>query len=295
MTRMIPYILLTFSVLALSQAGNLVKLCETNPISIAFYRLFFAFLILLPFSYRLLWKNLAIIKRKDLFVIILMGMTFALHFFAWFIAVKATKVANAAMCFSFYPVFSSLGAFFLFKERPSLGTLIAIISGILGLILVGLDDVSFSSSYLFGDLMAVVGGLCFAIYFIIGKSLRNRFDNLFLMPLVFLTGSVLSCVVMFTFDLPFFDFGIKTALALMSLVLFPTLLGHASLIYVLKRFKVSLVSTATLAEPVLAGIVAFFLFGERLTTATIAGYFLIALGLLCMIYFPEKAKKGISS
>ena len=131
--------------------------------------------------------------------------------------------------------------------------------------------------------MGLLAGLLFAVYFLIGKSLRQTFDNFFIMPLVFFTGIVLSAFIILTFDFSFFDFGLQTMMALLSLALFPTILGHTSLIYVLKHFKVSFVSTMTLVEPVCAGIVAYYLFNEKLTIYTLSGYGLILLGLFFMI------------
>jgi len=137
-------LILLAAILMLSQAGNIIRFCETDAITIAFYRLSIAFLILFPFTIK---KWFAWREKKKLFIVALMGVLFSLHFYTWIMAIQMTKVANAAICFSLVPIYVAVGAYFIFKERFKLSFIWAMIFGICGVLVLGLSDLSFSPIY----------------------------------------------------------------------------------------------------------------------------------------------------
>jgi drug/metabolite transporter (DMT)-like permease len=63
----------------------------------------------------------------------------------------------------------------------------------------------------------------------------------------------------------------------------PTLLGHSAMNNALRHIDASRVSTATLVEPLLGGLVAFSLWSEELGLATAGGYALIAGSVMVLL------------
>ncbi len=288
------YVILTVATLILSQAGNVIRFAETHPISVAFFRLLFASLILVPFTLPVIKKNLKLLTPKTILQLTFMGIFFSLHFFFWIKAVQITKVGHAAICFALNPAFIAIGAVIFLKEKISKGTILGIILGFIGIATIGLGDFSFeglNNQDFLGDALSVLAALVFAIYFLIGKSLRSNIDNRVVMSFVYTIGSFFSFILISFMDLPLGNFSQTTWLALLSLAIFQTILGHASIIYVLKFFKASFVSTFLLLEPLLAGLVAFFLFAEKISPAAWVGYILISLGIILL--FEDDIKKSL--
>lgn len=278
----LPRLILVFAVMALSQAGNLIRLCDAPPVSIAFYRLFFAFALILPLSARTIAVSIKSASARTQLTTALMAATFATHLLAWIDAVQKTTVANSAICFAISPVFTALGARWFLREHITRRITLAIAAGIIGLILVSSGDFSVSPRHFAGDLLALLSGFLFSVYCLLGKSLRERAPNLFIMPTVYALGAMLTASIALTAEAPLSGFNLRTWTGLALLACFPTILGHASLIYVMRFFKASTISTALLLEPVLAGVGALFAFHENLTVWSMLGYLCIAGGLLPM-------------
>lgn len=295
---MVQTVILIFAVLALSQAGNLIRLCETSAISITFYRLLIALVLILPFSFKTIHKMLPRTNSRLLLKVFVMAVAFSSHFLAWISAIQRTKVADAAICFSLSPVFTALGAHFFLREKISRRLLLAIGAGVIGVALVGHGDLSLSPRYLTGDLLSLLAGFLFSIHCLIGKTLRKDVPNLFIMTLVYFFGAVLALPCALLLHAPLADFTLQTKVGFLALAIFPTILGHASLIYLMKHFKAGTVSTATLFEPVGAGIVAYLAFSESLTQWSALGYAFIVAGLIPLFaynsagYFSAKVRKN---
>ncbi len=282
-SRAIQISILLMGVLILSQAAIIIRLCDTHPISITFYRLFLALLLLLPFTYKQILNNINKITWSSFGTLLLMAICFVSHFYTWIWSLQLTKVANSATCFALNPIFISFGAYLFFKERPNKGTSISICFGILGVTIIGYNDFGFSSSDLWGDLLAILSSILFSLYFLFGRSLRKHFPNLFIMCFVYFIGALISIVIIVSFKLPLWNFTGQTKIALMALAFFPTILGHASIIYSSKHFKSSTISGLTLTEPLFAGIVAYLIFMETVSYTTFVGYLFISFGILVLL------------
>lgn len=272
--------LLAFAVFCLSQAGNLIRFADTAAITIVFYRMFFALIFISPFAFNGVRK----LPRNTVYLMILMGSLFAVHILTWVMAVQHTKVANAAICFSINPILITLGAFLFFKERAEKKCIIAIVAGILGISIIGYDDFSISETYMIGDLLAVLSALLYAMYFLVGKAIRNTVGNSYLMAIVYLVAAVFSLIFMFVDSAPVLNISAKAWIAMLSLAIFPTILGHASVVYLVKHIKAAVISSALLIEPVFAGLVACLIFKEKITDFTVLGYLVITIGMIPLFF-----------
>ncbi|MBF0360246.1 MAG: DMT family transporter [Oligoflexia bacterium] len=291
------YFALTISIASISMAGSLVRLCGAHPFIIAFYRLLFALILLFPIFLPKFLKSYKSIPAKIYFKIALMGIFFVLHFYGWFYAIYMTKVANATIAFATNPIFIALGAYLFLKEKLDKFIWISIIMGIIGVTVLGSEDLSLSPKSFYGDLLSVIAGMIFATYFLIGKSLRDNssnnannvnIDNTVLMYLVYFFALIVASIVVFVAKSPILEINQREFYTLVALTIFPTILGHALLIYALKEMKASIVSAATFVEPIVAGIAAYFLFAEPFTVKIAIGYILIISGLSLLIFSNKK-------
>jgi drug/metabolite transporter (DMT)-like permease len=200
-----------------------------------------------------------------------------------------TTVANAAVFFSINPVMAALGGLIFFREKVGWRLGAAIGLGMAGVLTIGLDDFSISREHLTGDLWAVVCAVLFAGYFIIGRRLRRTMDTDVYVASVYGIAALLSFACLLVLKLPVVDYDGRTWLCFVLMALVPTMIGHTSYNYALKYLKVGTIAVATLTEPVFAGIVAFFAWGEGITWLVALGYLLICLSVATLVSSPGRS------
>lgn len=80
------------------------------------------------------------------------------------------------------------------------------------------------------------------------------------------------------------DYPLKTWLAIAATVIFPTLLGHVLITHLLQYFNINFLSCGKLAEPIMSAIVAYFVFGELLTSKTVLAFGCTTIGVSALVY-----------
>jgi drug/metabolite transporter (DMT)-like permease len=275
------YLFLAAGLLAASQSGNIIRLGEAHPVAIAAWRLFIAAALLLPLSGGRL-RELNKLGGLDRALLVLSGIFLATHFFTWIAAVQTTTVANAAVFFSINPVMAALGGLIFFKERVGWRMGAAIGLGIAGVFVIGLDDFSISREHFQGDLWAVVCAVLFAGYFLIGRRLRRTMDTGVYVASVYAVAALVAFVCLLVLRLPVVGYDGQTWLCFVLMALVPTMIGHTSYNYALKYIPVGWIAAATLSEPVFAGVVAFFAWGEGISWLVALGYLLICLSVVVL-------------
>ena len=177
------YILLLFGGFCLSWGGFIVRsFQEANVWQILFLRSFF-FIIALILFLSLTYKNKVFKVIKDSGIPgILGGFVMSFSFVAFIIAMNNTTVANVVFIISTQTMFLAIFGFFYLKEKVSFlgsSSIFLAMSGIL--VMVG---ESISTGSLFGNLVALVIPINFAIYVMI---IRKN-SNLDLVPAMLYSG-----------------------------------------------------------------------------------------------------------
>ena len=177
------YMLLLFGGFCLSWGGFIVRsFQEANVWQILFLRSFF-FIIALILFLSLTYKNKVFKVIKDSGIPgILGGFVMSFSFVAFIVAMNNTTVANVVFIISTQTMFLAIFGFFYLKEKISLigsSSIFLAMSGIL--IMVG-DSISTGS--LFGNLVALVIPINFAIYVMI---IRKN-SNLDMVPAMLYSG-----------------------------------------------------------------------------------------------------------
>ena len=177
------YILLLLGGFCLSWGGFIVRsFQEANVWQILFLRSFF-FIIALILFLSLTYKNRVIKVIKDSGVPgILGGFVMSFSFVAFIIAMKNTTVANVVFIISTQTMFLAIMGFFYLKEKVSLIGSSSIFLAMSGIFIMVGDSISTGS--LFGNLVALVIPINFAIYVMI---IRKN-SNLDMVPAMLYSG-----------------------------------------------------------------------------------------------------------
>lgn len=207
-----------------------------------------------------LWKH-----PKSLIGASLAGLCLGLHFYTWIFAVQTTTVANASLVFGTNPVFvailertifkEKLGPFFYLSAALALAALFVLLQSGEGFFQLTEED------YL-GISSGVLSSFLFAVYFICGRGVRTHFNTWEYTTVCYGFAALMSFGVLASIGLPLLSYSSTNFLTFALLALIPTILGHSLFNYSLRFLPASYISIATLAEPVLATVGAYFFWGE---------------------------------
>jgi drug/metabolite transporter (DMT)-like permease len=287
-----PYLGVGLGVAITSTAAILIRLAqvEAHSLVIAAWRLTLATLILAPITLSARRTELRGLTRRDWSNALASGLLLAVHFGTWITSLAYTSVAASVVLVSTYPIFVGLASRLLLRERLSRKMVVALLVATAGSMLIGLGDLGDSPHRLWGDVLALMGGISGAGYFLIGRRLRARLSLLAYIFPVYGTAAVGLMAVMLASGLPRVPQQPQTWLWILLMALGPQILGHSSLNWALRYLSATYVTIATLAEPIGSAVLAWWLLGERPTLWAAIGGALTLAGIAVASYTERRVK-----
>jgi len=272
-----PMAMIVIGVIGISMSAILIRF-STAPSSVtASWRLLWTVILMTPvvFGGKTSRRELLSIDRKTAVLSIISGIFLAIHFWFWFESLQLTSVASASTIVSTEVIWVSIGFFLFLKGKLSLKAMAAIALAFAGSALVAFADSGAGGTHLKGDLFALLAAMAVAVYMLIGRIVRSGVSTTVYTYLVYAAcaaGLLLTSVVQ---QQGLFAYGINGILIGLALAVFSTILGHSVFSWCLKYFSPSFVSASKLCEPVVAAILAGFLFGEVPGPVQLVGCMLI--------------------
>ena len=286
-----PYIAIAIGVAAISFSAILVRYSSASSGVMAFYRLFFSSLMLLPIFVRGSIKEVRNFGFWEWVFSAVSGVFLAFHFILWFESLRYTSVASSTVLVTMQPLFAFVGAFFLFKERVTGAVLASVILAISGSVIIGAGDFTAKGEALYGDVLALLSCALITAYFMIGQVLRRKVGlTAYTFTVYSMSAAVLGVYVWVKGEsfgpYPGLEWGIFLMLAVI-----PTLFGHSLLNWALGWVSSTTISMAILFEPVGASVLAYYLFHEHISSTQAIGSLLILLGLSFFILMSNRSRK----
>ena len=280
-------LVLILALVGISFAGPLVRLSTAHPLTIAIWRLGFSLLIIGVFLLATGgWRQWMRLDRKGFVVAVGAGAMLAVHFWTWNASIALTTVAASVVLVNLQPAIVAVLSVLWLKEPPTQRQWIGIAIAMGGALVVALPDFGAAGgdagrNPLLGDLLAVIGAITAAVYFVVGRRLRATLD---LWPHVSLVyGSCLVVLVGFALlvHAPVLVQPPREMAIFAALAIGPMLFGHTGLNWALKYMPAYVVNLTLLGEPVGATMLAAALPGirELPTMMTLAGGVLILVGI----------------
>lgn len=249
-------VVLAVGILAVSTAGTLVRFApDAAPLTIAFWRVAIATLILLP--------GARPVARRDAWLTILGALFLALHFWTWFLSLRETTVMRSTLLVCLTPVWAAGFEWWFFRSPPQPRFWVGIAIALSGVGTMVAGGNAAGTGGIWGDALAALGGILGAAYFTIGRGVRARVPISQYGPLSCgATAAWLGVLVVLTGS-PLTGFAADSWLAILGLALGPQLLGHLGFNYAVGRLPAAVVAAVILLEPVGATAVAAVALGER--------------------------------
>jgi len=234
-------------------------------------------------------QGAAVLNGRVRLRLLIAGLALAGHFWAWFGSLQHVSVARSTLLVSTTPVWAAAGAWIGGRSRLSrrfwIGTGLAILGA--WLVTGGLSSqrtvVSGGNGPL-GDALAVLGAILIAVYFVLTSDLQSAIGTGRVITWTYTTAAAAMLGVALTSTgrvvIPQSVMGWG---AVLGMAVVPQLMGHTMLNWSLRHFTPEVVGAATLLEPVFAGALAWWLFGEQLGVIQMCGAAILLFGVALVL------------
>ena len=273
-TKYVFLALLAVSLLASS--GIFVRYSLLQPVNTGFWRCVFA----LPFLYVFARKELSTLRKKDLLILLVAGIFFAMDLLLYNLAMVRTSMANTNLLSNLTAFVIVPASYFIFKEKIPKGFFVGAVIAVIGVMVLVLGKTSPSETNYIGDLMAFSACFFYGIYILISYRSRDRFSSnaiLFVVSIgmIFALG-IGACLIEGGIEIPN---TMQKFLPVFVLTLAVQIGGHNLLSHCQGHLRVNLSSVIQLCQPAIAAIYSFFFFSEALSLMEIAGIVLVVIGV----------------
>jgi drug/metabolite transporter (DMT)-like permease len=223
------------------------------------------------------------LTRNLLIVLILSGVLFAADLASWHLGILRTKIANATLFGNSTSLLFPIYGFLVARAWPSQRQGLALFLAATGAVLLMGRSYQLSPANLVGDLLCLLAGIFYTIFIVIIARARSTLSA---WPLVVLT-TLASAVPLLLFAIVLGERLVPgNWTPLIGLALCSQILGQGLTVYVLGRFSPLVIGLGLLIQPVVAAVIGWGIFGERLGAADIAGAALVCLALV-LVRGPE--------
>lgn len=284
--------LLVVAVAAVSTSAPLIAGADAPSLSIAFWRNALALPVLVGWlvlrrAERRAW---AVRSPADRRLSRWSGVLLAAHFATWVPSLSFTSVASSVALVATQPVWAALIARRrgeVIHRQMWIGIWLALAGAV---VLTGVD-VSISSRALFGDLLALAGGMLAAAYVTVGADVRQRVSTLSYVVACYAVAAACLLALCLGTGQPLSGYDRDTWLAIAGLVVGAQLLGHTLVNVVLRSISATAVSVAILFEILGATLIARVAFGETPPAGAWPAAVLIAAGVVTVIRSGQDASE----
>ena len=271
--KIIP--LLFIGLLSISTSPIVAKSLASSGTIIAFWRMLLAAFFL--WSYSLLYfKNLKGLSYSNKIRTSLAGILLGIHFIFFFEAIKITTIANATFLGTLAPFFTLIIELVLFKRHYKKIVYIGLLISLIGTLFVLTNNFDLSSRFTIGNIYAILCSLAISISFLIAEKVRDTEGTIEYTRMLYGIAALTIFIIGSFYTQTFIIIEKTEVVGFVFLALIPTILGHNIFYYCLKFTTPTIVGTIPLGEPIIASIIAFFLFNELISLNTAIG------GALCM-------------
>ncbi|MDQ0471088.1 DMT family transporter [Labrys wisconsinensis] len=266
------------AVFAVAWSPIMVRFTDIGPAASAFWRLLLALPVLLAWTRAERIATGSPARRgpltgEGLLAMFAAGIAFAADLAFFHAALPLTSVANASFISNLAPVISVIAAMALFGEKPSPSIVVGLVVALFGVAVMTAAHAGGDGGFALrqGDILAVGAALSYAAYLVALKAARATRSA----ANVTLGSTVVAAVVLFVMAVieggPLVPHSVSGWLAVATIGLVCHVLGQGLSAVGIGRLPSGVVALMLLVHPVIAAVIAFFLFGEALSLTQAVG------------------------
>lgn len=272
----LPFAALLIGNVALAFGPWFVRATDVGPVAAGFWRL--ALGVPFLFAIVLVMEGNPLRHAKGLgLTLFFAGIAFAADLASWHVGILHTTLANATLFGNSATLMFPIWGFLIARAWPTRQQGVALALAAAGAVLLLGRSYSLSPQNMVGDLLCLLAGALYTVYFILMTRARGAMTPLSALAL----SSAVGALPLLLFALALGEqvwpqnWGVLVGLALASQVF-----GQGLLIYALGHLSPLVVGIALLSQPVIAGTIGWVVYGERLGVPDFIGAILVAIALV---------------
>ena len=265
-----------------------VRLADTGPVASGFWRIALAAPLLVALAYASGARPVRL-PPKLWWALVAGGVCFAADLASWHLGILRTTLANATLFGNSATLIFPIYGFLVARAWPTRAQGLALGLATVGAVLLMGRSYQLDPRNLTGDLLCLLAGVLYTVYFICMARARDT-----MAPLPALALSTLASVG----PLLLFAWVLGERIwpgdwtPLLGLALASQVFGQGLMIYALGKLSPLVVGIALLIQPVVAGAVGWIVYDERLGAPDLLGIALVAAALVLVRRGPAVAAAG---
>lgn len=253
-----------------------VRAADTGPVAAAFWRISLAAPLLVGLAIASGWTPRQT-PRGLWLTIAFGGVCFAADLASWHLGILRTTLANATLFGNSAVLFFPIYGFFAARALPSRLQTMALVLAAGGAALLLGQSYEAGAKHLVGDLLSLLAGILYTVYFIAMARARETMAPLPTLALSTLASALPLLVTALLLGERIMPghWGPVIGLALASQVL-----GQGLMIFAIGRLSPLVMGIALLIQPIVGATIGWSIYGEQLGLADLTGAMMVAVALV---------------
>ena len=228
------------------------------------------------------FRGISLPNRRDLPLLFALGFfAVSLHHVALNFGQQSVSAGASSVLAQSTPLFSTLLARFVFKDRVSAWRWGCVFLGLIGVVIVVAGDHGLGSIDAHG-LLILLAAVSWSFYFALQKHHSRRYDGLTLVCYTVWFGTLLLLVYLPGLVSQVITAPVEVQLAVIGLGIFPSALAYLAWAYVLTHVDLSRATMTLYLIPPTAMAIASFALGERPTLMIVGGALVVLVSVLAL-------------
>lgn len=262
-----------------SPSGIHIGLLAYDPVHLALARFLLASVFMAVVA---LLKGVRLPRLRDVPLLLALGFfAVSLHHVVINVGQQGVSAGASSVLAQTTPLFSTLLARFVFKDRVSVWRWGCVILGLIGVLIVVAGDHGLGSIDVHG-LLILLAALSWSLYFALQKHHGAKYDGLTLVCYTVWSGTALLLVFLPGLVQQVVNASLHAQLAVIALGIFPSALAYLAWAYVLAHVDLSRATMTLYLVPPVAMVIASVTLGERPTLMVAVGGVVVLISVLAL-------------
>jgi drug/metabolite transporter (DMT)-like permease len=215
------------------------------------------------------------------------GLCLSLHFAAWITSLSLTSIAASSTLVSTTPIWIALFSWLWFRERLTVASLLGISIAFTGGLLIASGDFevdAVGSHALLGNALALFGAWMYSLYLLLGRKAQQEGLGLGIyVAIAYGTGALILLPLPGILGTAYTGHPAIVYVYMLLIAVLSQTIGHTSVNWAIRWLSPTIVTLATLFEPIGSSFLGYVLLGERLEMLTMIGAAILLIGVACVI------------